>query len=359
MTLSMALAIVAGLLVVALAVHSFWNARRAGPRRADGELPSHAQRVEPGLGGPAEAPSPVAGGDPAADGPDDAPLPALHPPPAAQRRMARLDPLIDAIAPLTLDAPVSGDLVLAHLPPSRRAGTKPLHIEGLSVDSGDWEAPAAGRRYSELQAGVQLANRSGALNEIEYSEFVQKVQHFAEAVGAMPDFPDMLDVAARGRELDAFAGPHDAQLSMKLRANSAAWSVGFIQQSAARQGFVAGSLPGRLVLPAQEEGAPPILVLGFDPQAALAEDPAAAALREVTLSLDLPQTPEAVEPFTAWQEVARALATSMDGTLVDERGWPITLQHFTGIAADLKVLYAALEQRDLAAGSAAARRLFS
>lgn len=359
MTLTMALAIVAGLLVVALAVHSFWSAQRAGPRRADGELPAHHQRVEPGLGGAADPLAPAADADALAADAEAPPLGELRPLPAAQRRMARLDPLIDAIAPLTLEAPVSGDLVLAHLPPSRRAGTKPFHIEGLAVDSGDWEAPAAGRRYSELQAGVQMANRSGALNEIEYSEFVQKVQHFAEAVGAMPDFPDMLDVAARGRELDGFAGPHDAQLGMKLRANSAAWSVGFIQQSAARQGFVPGALPGRLVLPSPDEGAPPVLVLAFDSQAALSEDPAAAALREVVLSLDVPQTPESAEPFTAWQEVARALAASMDGTLVDDRGWPITLQHFTGIAADLKVLYAALESRDLAAGSAAARRLFS
>lgn len=354
MTLTMALAIVAGLVVVALVAHSIWTAQRAGPRRADGELPTH--RVEPGLeatGASAEQ------AESTARDADEGPLPELRTATLAARRLARLDPLIDAIAPMTLESPISGDMVLAHLPPSRRAGTKPFHIEGLNVETGDWEAPAAGRRYGELQAGVQLANRSGALNEIEYSEFVQKAQAFAEAVGAMPDFPDMLDVASRGRELDGFASPHDAQLGMVLRANSAAWSVGFIQQSAARQGFVPGALPGRLVMPSPEEGAPPVLVLGFDPQAALADDPAAAALREVTLSLDVPQTPEAAEPFAAWQEVARALSASMDGTLVDDRGWPITLQHFTGIATDLQVLYRTLESRDLTAGSAAARRLFS
>ena len=54
-------------------------------------------------------------------------------------------------------------------------------IEGLDSETGEWEAPAAGRRYGELQAGVQLASRTGALNEIEYSEFVQRMQTFAEA----------------------------------------------------------------------------------------------------------------------------------------------------------------------------------
>ena len=84
-----------------------------------------------------------------------------------------------------------------------------------------WEAPAAGARYSELQAGIQLASRTGALNEIEYSEFVQRVQTLADAIGAAADFPDMLDVMARARELDAFASPHDAQLAVHLHARGA------------------------------------------------------------------------------------------------------------------------------------------
>jgi hypothetical protein len=182
---------------------------------------------------------------------------------------------------------------------------------------------------------VQLANRSGALNEIEYSEFVHKLQAFAEGVGAMPDFPDMLDAVARARELDAFASQHDAQLTTALRANSIAWSVGYIQQAAGRHGFVPGSVPGRLVLPAVEEGAPPVLVLAFDPQVALSDDPGQAALRELSLSLDVPQTPEAAEPFAAWQHSARRLADDLDATLVDDHGQPITLHAFSAIGQEL------------------------
>jgi hypothetical protein len=96
---------------------------------------------------------------------------------------------------------------------------------------------------------VQLANRSGPLNAIEYSEFVQKLQAFADAVGATADVPDMLDVVARARELDALSAPLDAQLSVTLRTNGVAWSVGFVQQVAGRLGLVPGVLPGRLVLP--------------------------------------------------------------------------------------------------------------
>jgi hypothetical protein len=344
MSLTLALTILGAVVLAALLAHGWWSARRASPRQAD--APLVAERVEPAFAEPLAVPS-----QPLAHGTERR-QPAL-------RRAARLDALIDAIVPLTLEAPVSGELVLAHWPATRRAGTKPFLIEGLNADSGDWEPPAADQRYGELQAGVLLANRSGALNEIEYSEFVHKLQSFAEGVGAMPDFPDMLDVVARARELDAFAGPLDAQLTVRLVAKSVAWSVGYVQQCAARQGLVPGAVAGRLVLPSAEEGAPPVLVLEFDAQAALAEDPQAAALREVILSLDVPQTAAAVDPFPTWHKVAHALAEDMDAELVDDAGRPITLHAFDAIGKDLAQLYAALESRDLAAGSPAARRLFA
>ena len=346
MTLTAALALVAVLVVAALAAHGLWSTRRARPRRAIADLAQAApERVEPSLGTlPVDA-----SGAPA-------PLPTV-----ARRSGARIDALIDAIATLALEAPASGEMLLAHLPASRRAGSKPFLIEGLNATSGEWEPLALGQRYSELQAGVQLANRSGALNEIEYSEFVQKLQAFADAIGAVPDFPDMLDAVARARELDAFANPHDATLSVLLRANSVAWSVGYIQQCASRQGFVSGALAGRLVQPSAEEGAPPVLVLAFDAQAAMAamgDDAALAAVRELTLTLDVAQTPESAESFTAWHRAIRALADDMDASAVDDEGRPLTLQHFATIHEELNKLYRALEARDMAAGTAVARRLF-
>jgi hypothetical protein len=342
MKLTTALALLAAVVLLALGLQAWWTARRVRPR-PDSVLPAdRADRVEPALGGepPAEAP------------PLRVPL----------RRVARLDPLIDALVSLALESPVSGEHVLLHLPPTRRAGSKPFYIEGLEVESGEWEAPAAGRRYSELQAGVQLASRSGALNQIEYSEFVQKVQAFAEAVGASTDVPDMREVVQRARELDGHASPLDVQLTVTLRANGVAWSVAYLQQVAQRQGFVPGALPGRLVLPGAEDGAPAVLVLGFDAQAALAaasEDPQASALRQCTLTLDVPQTPAAAEPFPAWHRAATRLAEDLDATAIDDQGQAVTLHAYAGIGQELQALYARLDELDLAAGSPAARRLFS
>jgi hypothetical protein len=346
MSLTTALAILAALVLVALALQAWWKTRGAAPRlAAPDSLPTQAteDRIEPRLGG---------------DDPDTIPdeEPALR---AVTRRQPPLDALIDAIITLNVETPLTGEFVLQHLPPTRRAGSKPFFVEGLDSETGTWEAPAPGRRYGELQAGVQLANRSGALNEIEYSEFVQKVQAMAEALNARADVPDMLEVVARARELDALAAPLDAQLSITLRSNGVAWSVGFVQQVVLRQGLVAGSVPGRWVLPGAEEGAPPMLVLSVDAQAALSDDPQAAAVRSCQLTLDVPQTPASVEPFPAWHLLSKKLADDLDATAVDDQGQPLTLHAFDAIGREIDDLYQRLERLDLAAGSPAARRLFS
>jgi hypothetical protein len=352
-SLMVALGSLGGIVLAGVVAHGAWQARKAGPKRA-AEPAERPEPREPVLGDLDSLAAARIDGES-----DDGPTLAPRERRIGKRVTQRLDVLIDSIAPLTVDAPLSGELAIAHLPASRRAGGKPFLIEGLNSETGEWEAPAPGQRYGEFQAGIQLANRTGAMNEIEYSEFVQKVQAFADAIGAMADFPDMLEAVAGARELDNFASQHDAQLAVHLQSRGAAWSVGYIQQNGARHGFVAGVVPGRLVLPADEEGAPPVLTLTFDSQAALADDPNIAAVRDVTLSFDATQTDPAREPFAAWQKSAHGLAADMDAALVDDNGQLLGQPSFAAIGQELARLYEQLGARDLPAGSPAARRLFS
>ena len=124
-------------------------------------------------------------------------------------------------------------------------------------------------------------------------------------------------------------------------------------------GFVAGAIPGRMVLPSAGNGAPPVLVLSFDTQAALAEDPAQSAVREVTLSLDVPQVPRSEQPFVRMRDAAIALAASMDGLITDDNGQVIRVEALDVIGASLEQLYDTLETRDVSAGSPQARRAHS
>jgi hypothetical protein len=345
-TFQLALAFAGGLVLVGVVGYNTWTSRKNAPRQAE------VAPVEPGGLEPLEP----------AFADTDAPvvLPDMALP--TPSRKPALDALIDVIATLSLDstaAAVSGEAAIAALPATRRAGTKAFAVEGWNNFTQQWEAPQPGQRYSSFQAGVQLANRTGALNEIEYSEFVVKTQAFADAVGATPEFPEMRDEVARARELDQFASAHDAQLGFTIRARNASWSPGYVHQNAARLGFVAGAIAGRLVLPASTEGMPPVLVLGFDSQAALAEDPAQSAIREIGLHLDVAQAERSEQPFERMRDAAFALAEGMDGVVTDDNGQPLARESMEFIGTELQTLYNTLEQRDLAAGSAVARRLFS
>jgi hypothetical protein len=347
-SLQLSLVALGALTLGAVVLYNHWTSRKNEPKQAD-------PQIEPVVGDTASVPAanqhervqtePVL-----TDGFASLPQPERKP---------QLDALIDVIAPIEVDHPVSGDAALASLPATRRVGTKPFHVEGCSDESGEWEALVAGRRYSAFQAGVQLANRVGALNNIEFSEFVVKTQAFADAVGGSANFSDMLEEVARARELDQFASAHDAQLSFTLCARAAAWSPGYIQQHAARLGFVAGVIPGRMVMPAAVAGLPPILSLTFDTQAAMADDPALSAIREFSLSLDVPQIAREDQPFERLRESARLLAENMDGVVTDGNGQMLGDEVLDQIASDLHQLYDALAGRELSAGSSQARRLFS
>lgn len=353
--LTVGLAILGGGVIAAVVAWNAWTTRRSTPRQAHaGTEPVGEAGTEPALVDPDAAPPVAVAAEGMLD--DDTPL---GPVPAPERKPG-LDALIDAIAAIDLQGPaVSGEAALAALPPTRRVGSKPFAVEGLAEDSGEWEPPLSGRRYTAFQAGVQLANRNGPLNEIEFSEFVVKARAFADSVGGEADFPEMRDAVARARELDQFAGGHDAQLSLTLRARGTAWSPGFVHQHAARLGFVPGVIPGRMVLPIVAPSTQPILSLSFDTHAALAEDPAQAALHALTLSVDVPQVPRAEQPFARMREAATFLAQAMDGVITDDHGQMIQPEALDAIAADLESLYDTLDARDLSAGSPQARRLFS
>ncbi len=355
-------AILGGLVVVGVLAYNWWAMRRAQPRQATPNKSSAkagAERqvaVEPvlddaGLMGSDASSSAV---EPGFDAVSDAALVDL--PPVQLATEAVLDSLIDSVVPVALSGPVSGDAVLAAMPATRRVGSKTLVVE-CQGDDGLWERPQPAHRYQAMQVGLQLANRSGAINNIEFSEFVSKVQTLADTLGGAPDFPDMLSEVARAKELDQFASAHDAQLGLVLRAKGAAWSVGFVHHHTAALGLIAGAVPGRLVLPAST-GEAPLVTMRFDTQAAL-DDDQDAALRELRLILDVPHVPRDEQPFEHMVEIALKLAETMGADIVDDVGQALPESSLVQIGQELAKLYDALDQRDLSAGSVLARRLFS
>jgi hypothetical protein len=324
------------------------------------ETPLSPLDVEPGSFAPAAAPSAPPPAPPAAPGTRKAealapaaPLPGTTPDmPPAELAESLVDPLIDCLIPLNFEGAVRGDKILPALHKLRRVGNKPIHYIGFAV-SGDWEPIVHGGVYTKLQAGVQMATRTTALNEIEYSELVTRLRAVADEIGAEPEVPDMIEVMSEARTLHRFVAGHDAQLGVNLAANGAPWAISTLIQALENQGFDVRP-DGRFAMPDRESGSAGAVLFTLSTNVTLGAD----TTNRLTLLLDVPCVPPARDGFGAMVKCAKELTARLDATIVDDFEQPLLDPALEEIKGQVAEFYQEMEAADIPAGSTRALRLF-
>ncbi len=299
---------------------------------------------------PTAAPAPVAPAPAAATTATTiASLPGVLPDtPPAEVAESLVDPLIDCLIPLNFEGALRGDKILPALSKLRRVGNKPIHFIGFAV-SGDWEPIVHGGVYTKLQAGVQMATRSTALNEIEYSELVTRLRAVADEIGAEPEVPDMIEVMSEARTLHRFVAGHDAQLGVNLAANGAPWAISTLIKALENQGFDVRP-DGRFAMP---DGAGGVLYT-LSTNVTLGAD----ATNRLTLLLDVPCVAPSRDGFGAMVQCAKELTQRLDATIVDDFEQPLSDAALEEIKGQVTEFYQEMEAHDIPAGSTRALRLF-
>jgi hypothetical protein len=292
---------------------------------------ANAPRLEPAL----DDLAPVAVGDDAVS--------------AAERATSLVDPLIDCLIPLQLEIAVRADKILPALHTLRHVGNKPIHYIGLAV-SGDWEPVTHGGVYTKLQAGVQMASRTTALNELEYSELVTRLRTLADEIGAEPEIPDMIEVMGEAKTLHRFVAGHDAQLSVNLMSNGAPWAIATLIGALEKQGFDVRP-DGRYAMPDGDGG----VLFTLSTNVTLGAD----TTSHLTLLLDVPVVAPARDGFGSMAACARALGARLDATIVDDSSQPLSDEALAGINGQVLEFYQEMDAADIPAGSTRALRLFS
>ena len=280
-----------------------------------------------------------------------APMPPGAAPDAAPSELAEnlVDPLIDCMIPLALEGAARGDKILPALLKLRRVGNKPIHFIGLAV-SGEWEPIVHGGVYTKLQAGVQMATRTTALNELEYSELVTRLRAVADEIGAEPEVPDMIEVMSEARTLHKFVAGHDAQLGVNLKSNGAPWAMSTLIGALENAGFDVRP-DGRFAMP---DGAGGVLFT-LSTNVNMGAD----TTDRLTLLLDVPCVAPSRDGFGAMVKCAKDLMLRLDAVMVDDFEQPLLDSTLDEIAGQVKDFYTEMEAADIPAGSPRALRLFS
>jgi hypothetical protein len=272
--------------------------------------------------------------------PPEDPRPSARPAPLDET--ARPDPAIDYIVEFATEHPPAQGALREQWSAIERRHSR----RALLAGSGD------GRSW---RAGLQLVSRDGAIGEADLIEFRSAVETLAAAAGATVSAPEMRAAVEAARMLDDFCAETDIQVVVHVQGGP---FTGTKVRAAAEAAGLALEPDGKFAL--RNDDRKLLYTLGARDGAPFS----AATMREaapeaLTLSLDVPRTPDMRRSFESMTRFAHQLVTALGGSMVDDNGNALDERAIAAIALQLDAVRARLEAQGLAPGSPAALRLFS
>ncbi len=265
-----------------------------------------------------------------------------------------VDQEIQAVVTLEPETLLSGERAWSMLHAFRHAGRQPVMLVGVRGDA--QEPIRAGQRYEAILVAVQLANRSGPLNEIEWSEFVAALQHISEQIPASCEIPDMRETTARARALDAQCVPLDAQIGINLTSTQDGWSGAHVAALARDHGLILR--PDGRFHALDEQGATLFVLQNGDGGAFRADTLDAQQTSRLTLLLDVPRAPQSRRPFDRLVELANELSVALGASIVDDQSRILAPAALASIGRQIEPVYEKLAAAGMPAGSPRALALF-
>lgn len=265
---------------------------------------------------------------------------------AVPAEVAEPDPLPDAqvehVVILEPPAPVNTDRLVALTSSLRHVGSKPVRIEVERLGS-HWGPLTAGDKAVRIRCSLLLANRQGPLNAVELSDFNAAIESLAGKLQAPVSIPDMAPILRNARDLDTLAARLDTQIEVRVEL-----------PEAAEPNRVAGVVR-HLGLSERGNGRYEAFADSGDSLFTLAFN---QTRDQIDFVLDVPRTAEKYEAWEGMVACAQSMAQALGGRLVDSSGRGLSVGMIGTVSRQLARRYAELAQAGLAAGNAAALRVF-
>ncbi len=237
---------------------------------------------------------------------------------------------------------INGERLIALTSSIRHVGGKPIRFE-VDQGKGDWTPLQSGARAQSLRACLLLANRQGAINPVELSDFAATVEALAEQVKAPLRTIDMAPVLHEARTLDAVAAALDTQLELSVECGEPISPRGL--STRARQLDLQDRGGGRYMAFTEEGDALFTMMAGESSD-------------RVLFVLDVPRTVRAHAPWQAMVASASGCAQAVGGRIVDHAGRGLSVGMIQAIERQLEARFDELDKAGLPAGSPTAMRVF-
>ncbi len=264
---------------------------------------------------------------------------------------------IDTIAMILADAPVVADRYAPMIAQSQKIARNILW-EGLV--GGLWQQidPTLDESYRELRAGLQLADRSGAVDTVTLQNFDEAMANFAAGINAVSQREPVQEAARRAQMVDAFCAETDIEIVVNLIGKSGVtFAATKVRGLAEAQGMVA--LASGEFAKKDEYGRLLFVLRNGNP----AEPPGfrgdAAYLTTLSFALDVPRTPQVGQIFERMFTVALQFADALHGEVVDDNKKTLTAHGRKLIAESIHGVTGELRQKGIAPGSSMALRLYA
>src|SRR5690606_18264087 len=130
---------------------------------------------------------------------------------------ADVDPATEAAIDIVFAQPVSSEQLHQATQALHKVGNKPVRIFAERDGGGHRARLRPHEHYISMQLAVLLANRSGPLSDIEWSQLWAVAQSLAERFDGAIEAPEQDEVLQRAQGLDSVCAGLDAQVGLALR----------------------------------------------------------------------------------------------------------------------------------------------
>lgn len=237
---------------------------------------------------------------------------------------------------------------------------KPVRWRALPQGGLGWEVlqPQSKKRYLEVIATLQLADRSGAATKEELTALCNLAQESAQAHGWQIRCDDLAESMARAQSLDKFCADVDVLIGLNIIARGTALlPVAKIRQEIEATGMRLQADGSYHLLDSRNETL--FSLVNREQQPFSADMPDMPETRGMTLLFDVPRVPDGLKSFDSMVTLGRKLGHESGGLLVDDNMRPLTDAGIEKIRAQLAQIYNKMEARGIAPGGRLALRLFS